>query len=477
MEINPLARIDSFPYRHRLREVMSSPVLTGPEGLVLADAVRLMYEAHSSSIVGVGASGKAIGIFTERDLLRVLSDGGKGLQSTLGEALSRPVMTVAAESYVYVALARMTRFGLRHLVVVDGKGRPVGMVTGRALLKVRATEALVLGDAIQDAAGPAEMKALLGRLPSLAWRLLDDGVEAIDIASVISLVLRDLTARAAELAEQAMMAEGLGGAPAPYAVLVLGSGGRGESLLSFDQDNAIVHRGGEADSAWFLELGRRLSRSLNEAGIPLCKGKVMASEPEWNRSLDAWGEAVRTWVFAVEDQSVLNCDIFFDFQPVRGDEDLAAELRRTAVDMASQSPFFLGYLSQHVARMDIPLGLMGWFITEKGRMDIKKAGLLPLVSTARLRAIRAGIGATGTDDRFAALQEAGQMHDDDLRDLTTVRATLLDIMLRQQLRDIEDGLKPSSRIDPTQLDRAAADRLRWALKRLKTLRQMCGLPG
>ena len=64
-DLAALARIDSFPYRHRLREVMSTPVLTATDSLTLNEAVRKMYEARVSSIVGVDADGRAAGIFTE----------------------------------------------------------------------------------------------------------------------------------------------------------------------------------------------------------------------------------------------------------------------------------------------------------------------------------------------------------------------------------------------------------------------------
>ena len=56
---------------------------------------------------------------------------------------------------------------------------------------------------------------------------------------MISRELVAATRRAAELAETALAAEGEE-PPQPYVVLVLGSAGRGESLLALDQDNAIV---------------------------------------------------------------------------------------------------------------------------------------------------------------------------------------------------------------------------------------------
>ena len=79
-------------------------------------------------------------------------------------------------------------------------------------------------------------------------------------------------------------------------MLVLGSGGRGESLLAPDQDNAIVHEGSEADDPWFKEVAERIADLLDAAGIPYCMGKVMASNAIWRRSLTGWEEEVLRWL-------------------------------------------------------------------------------------------------------------------------------------------------------------------------------------
>ena len=391
--------------------------------------------------------------------------------------MTKPVATVPADAFVYVALARMTRMGLRHLVVVDDDKRPLGMITGRALLKVRATEALVLGDSVENARNGQDMRAVIEKLPMLARSLLDEGVTARNIASVISLVLRDMTTRAAELAELSLQDDGWGSAPARYAVLILGSGGRGESLLAFDQDNAIVHAGKTSDDAWFAELGKRLNDILHAAGIPFCDGGVMARETKWRKSLEEWRDEVHGWVYSVENQTVMYCDIFFDFQPVWGDRALAEELRTMAMEKAAQSAFFLRYLAQNVAGMDGSLGLFGNFVTKQGRLNAKKFGLLPLVSAARMRAIRGHISATSTDERFAALKDAGALHEDDLRDFIEVREVVLRVMLEQQLADLAMQIPPSARIDPKRYDKRTRARLRWAFKRLKTLKFVCGVGG
>lgn len=477
-DVAALARIDSFPYQHRLHEVMSTPVLTAPPELSLKESIDRMYEARVSSIVAVDGAGRATGILTERDLLRLLSTSGtKGLDATLGQVMTRPVAAVDGNAFVYVALGKMTRLGLRHLVVVDGERRPIGMVTGRALLKVRATDALVLGDSVQEARNAGDMVAVMAALPRLANSLLAEGLSARSISSVIALVIRDLTARATELAEASLAEDGWGAPPAPYAMLVLGSAGRGESLLVFDQDNAIVHQGGGADDVWFAELGKRVNQMLNDAGIPFCDGGVMAREPKWRKSLEEWKDEVHHWVYAVENQTVMYCDIFFDFQPVWGDRALAEELRVYAVEKAAQSAFFMQYLAQHVAKMEVSLGLFGEFITKQGRLNAKKFGLLPLVSAARFRAIRAHVMQTGTDERYTQIKDQGLLHEDDWRDFLEVREVVMRMMLDQQLADLTAGIPPSARIDPKRFGKQSRDRLRWCFKRLKTLKYICGVAG
>lgn len=477
-DVSSLARLDSFPYRHKLSEVMARPVLTGHEDLSLAEACDRMDAAKVSSLVVVDTDGRAVGIVTERDVLRSLARRrGDALDARLAEVMSTPVRTVSGDAYLYVGIARMTRLGLRHLVVADEMGRPIGMITGRALLKVRASQALVIGDDVSEAETAADMERARNALPALAGNLLAEGVTARNIAAIISTVLRDMTGRAAQLAETAMAQDGWGPAPARWALLVLGSGGRGESLLTFDQDNAIVHDGTRMDDPWFAEFGRRLNDILHEAGIPYCDGDVMARNPFWRRSLEDWKTEIRHWVFEPQMQTVMNVDIFFDFVAVHGDGALALELKQYAIDTAATSAFFVQFLSQNVANMDVPLGIFGEFTTIHGRLNAKKFGLLPITAAARAKAVKNRILATSSAERYGALNAAGLMHDDDLSSLLETHETILRLMLEQQLADIAAGLQPSARIEPRKLPRPTQRRLKAAFKRIRTLKLMVGAPG
>lgn len=472
-DLSSLTRLDSFPYRHRLSEVMAHPVLTGSGDLSLLEACDRMDQAKVSSLVVVDGEGRARGIVTERDVMRVIARSrAAALDLRLAEMMSTPVRTVAADAFVYVGIARMTRLGLRHLVVVDTAGRPIGMVTGRALLKVRAGHALVIGDDIDQASLPRDLDRARRALPDLAADLLRDGVSARDVSAVISTVLRDITRRAAELAEQSMLADGWGAAPAAWALLVLGSAGRGESLLSFDQDNALVHQGTGTDDTWFAELGRRLNDMLNEVGIPYCDGEVMARNPAWRRSLEDWKEEIRRWVFQPELKTMMYVDIFFDFTCVYGDYALAATLKHFSIDVAAASALFVQFLAFNVQQMDVPIGLFGRFATTQGRLNAKKVGLLPLVSAARAKAVRGRIEAVATADRYAALQDAGAIHPEDLAGLMEAHEIIQGMMLEQQLSDIDAGLKPTARIEPKRFPVYRQKMLKTAFHRIRTLKAL-----
>jgi CBS domain-containing protein len=469
MDVSGLERIDSFPYRHRVADVMRAPAVTAPPAMTLAEGVRRMNEAGVSSLV-VTANGRPVGIVTERDLLRAVAErGGGGLALSLSAIMSSPVETVAPDVFVYVALARMARRGLRHLAVIDHDGRLAGVVTAGALLRQRAGHGLALADEVQRAEDPAAMAAVMHQMPALARGLLAEGTEAREVAAVISAVVRDITARSAELAEAKLVEEGLGPPPAPYACLVLGSAGRGESLLVPDQDNAVVHAGDADDAPWFAAFGRHLADLLDAAGVPYCKGKVMASEPLWRHTLAGWEDLIDRWVGAPKPEDLLNVDIFFDFVPVHGDRALAARLRSHATEVAARAPAFLRLLAEAMKSMHPPFGLFGGVRTKGGRVDLKAGGLLPLVTGARLMALKCASPATSTLARLAAARESGALNAEDAAGLAEGHELLLGLVLDQQITDVAAGTPPSTKVELARLARPLRRRLVDVLREIDTI--------
>jgi CBS domain-containing protein len=462
---------DSFPYRHRVRAVMGTPPqFIAPDTHIREAAARMRALRIGSLLVQGAEQGRAAGIVTERDVLdAVAQDGPLALERPVSSIMSAPVVTVPENAMLHVAMGRMERLAIRHLAAVDQGGRIVGIVSSRALLKLRAGKELALGDAVATARDAAALKAVQAGLPELARVLRDDETSAPKIATVISATLRDTTQRAAELAEAAMAADGWGAPPARYALLVLGSGGRGESLLAADQDNAIVHTGGERDDTWFAELGKRVADQLNEAGIPYCKGGIMAANAAWRRSLASWEEQIAEWTARAEGENLLNVDIFYDFRRAHGDPELADTLRHMAIEAAAKVPLFLRLLAKEVEEAGTALGLLGRLRLEDGRVDLKRGGTMKLVAFGRLLALKCRVTATGTADRLRGGAAAARLPGDEAERLIALLSTLMGFVIDQQLVDIAAGVAPSSRIAPAGVSREARARLKAALKGLDGL--------
>lgn len=460
-----LVRLDSYPYRHRARDVMR-PVVTVEASLTLPEASRAMIDNELSSLI-VRGDGEP-GIVTERDILWALAnrpDSERAL--TVGEIMNRPVETVHHDDYIYRAIGRMDRKKFRHLGVVDDGGQITGVLSARRLLAQRATSAIVLGDEIEHAPDVEALGLARAKLAAVARSLTDEGIDARMVAAIISTELRALNARAAELAEQWMAEQGRGRPPCRYALLILGSAGRGESLLSADQDNALVFEHGEAggpEDEWFAAFGERVADILDTAGVPYCTGGVMAKNDVWRHSLEDWRGVIDGWLRRSRAQDILEVDIFFDARCVHGETALAQDAIDYAWEKAADTPVFLTMLAENARQEASPFTLLGSLRTDdQGRIDLKRYGLLPIFTGARMLAIKNRKRIMSTPDRLAALKASDHYSHSDLDRLDNAHRTLLSAMLHQQLADMDAGIAPSSKVAPKLLPRAMQGEIKTAL--------------
>jgi CBS domain-containing protein len=474
-----LGRVDTFVYSHRVADIMTSPVITVANDTPLSQAMEIMASRAISSVF-VTPSGEALlpvdrySIVTERDAIRhIVLRGSAALEDPVGSIGSRPIRTIREQAFLYRAVGRMTRMGFRHLGVHSEANTLVGVVSARDLLKLRDGPAVELTDAIDEAASSTELALAWSTLPRVVQSLTAEQVDARLIAQIISEEIRSMTRRAAILASQAMQDEGLGDPPCPFSILVLGSGGRGESLLVPDQDNAIVFETGEPDGpedAWFAELGARTAEILDTAGIPYCTGGVMAKNPEWRGSVHTWHSRIDRWLRQSRQQDLLNVDIFFDAAPVHGTLSLGHALFDYAYAKGSRDTAFAKLLGERLASVHSPLSLFGRLKTRDGRLDIKMHILFPVASAARALAIRHDITQRSTRQRLEGLTALGLGNDGDLTAMQQAHALGLTLLLAQQSHDISQGRKPTTSIDLATLSR----RQRVELK--KTLAELQNIP-
>lgn len=464
-----LDRLDSYVYRHRLQEIMNVPEFVAGDADLKEVARRLQTSRVGAVLVHSVGDRDDLGIVTEKDLVDAIATGNEQVLSTSArDHASWPVACIPQSAFVYQAIGRMQRLGTGHLAVVNEAGQVKGVVAARALLEGRRAHAILLGDRVMTAASADELALAADELPAVARGLLDGGMTATAIAAVISDALHHLAVRAASLTEERMQSEGHGAAPVPWALLMLGSAGRGESLLAPDQDNAIVYLGSSRHDPWFETFARAFVDTLNEAGVPYCSGDVMASNPAWRRTLADWNQQIAAWLDMQTADCLHNINAFFDMKAIYGDARVADELQGNAVGMATSHRATLGRMAKVLSGLRPPLGFFGGFEQESGRLNLKTA-VLPLVTAARILALLVGSTAQSTVDRLREAATGARLTAEQAERYSDIYEFLMGVVLAQQLHDLEHGVAPSTRVDVSQLDIEKRRHLREALRQIDRL--------
>jgi len=113
----------------------SKPVYASPEDTV-EEAARIMASHNVGSVPVVDEGGRLVGIFTERDLVRLVAKYGKSaLDMRLGEVMTRNPVTASPDEPLPELAHKMIEHGFRHIPVVDSEGRLLGVVSIRRVLR------------------------------------------------------------------------------------------------------------------------------------------------------------------------------------------------------------------------------------------------------------------------------------------------------------------------------------------------------
>jgi len=113
--------------------MMIEDVVTAKSNITAKDAVRTLREKNVGSIVITDNSQKCIGIFTERDAIRIMTSD-ISLDTPIEQVMSKNVITIGKEASLEEVRRLTTSHGIRHLPVVDSKGRLVGLISVRKLI-------------------------------------------------------------------------------------------------------------------------------------------------------------------------------------------------------------------------------------------------------------------------------------------------------------------------------------------------------
>ncbi len=120
------------------------------ESATLKECAELLEKRKVGAMVILNEAGSLIGVISERDIVRnIAKSGAAALSATVGQAMTRQVLTARPRDTVESAMSRMTDRRIRHLPVLEG-GRMIGVVSIGDLVKWRLAEADAEVEAIRS---------------------------------------------------------------------------------------------------------------------------------------------------------------------------------------------------------------------------------------------------------------------------------------------------------------------------------------
>jgi CBS domain-containing protein len=466
----PVASPAGRPVRELIR---AEPLLCDPSTTVRDAARRMLDGGVTCAVVDLG---DRLGIVTDRDIRARVVAAGAGPDTPLSEVMSAPAWTVAADRTGTEALLEMLDHGVRHLPVLDAQRRLIGVLDDVDLMSSERRAPFRIREQIARGPDAAAVAEAALQLPDTVIALHDADLPAAAISRAIASVHDSAARRLIELAHA-----DLGAPPVPYTWLATGSFGRFEPFPGSDIDCAIAWDGPDDD----LELRRalqtlaeRVLADLAGCGFQADTNGVVASNPLFARSIDAWEEAAHAWVEDPDrDRGLMLMSVVVESDPVWGATS-AAERISNAFANSPKRRLLLRRLAQAAIAARPPTGFRRHRVLHLGRevkaLDIKKGGLLPIESLARWSGLSAGVGAATTRARIEASEAAGTLSSDHAAILRDAFELVCELRMEHQVSQLRRRQPPDNLIDPAGLTPLTRTSLKEAFRAVARIQRVVG---
>ncbi len=291
---------------------------------------------------------------------------------------------------------------------------------------------------LAGAVGQAPTQGVVGELgqglAAVLVGLVDAGAGGEVVGRAGGFVIDSMARRLIELCR-----EEAGPPPTSYAWIALGSLGRCERTLIGDQDHALVFADpGSIADAYFAHLAEYVTSGLEQAGIPRCPSRVIATQLAFRRSRDDWVRQLESWIGS-DQQAAFFAEIAFDYRRVAGNlSELVPQLDRLTA--GAHHLAFLRRLAGLAISHPFPLHPLGAIDFEPvpggGRqLDVKAAVINPMTELARFFALASGVVTSSTYRRLRQVAATASEWSKPARSLLPVFTELQNLRLRHQARE------------------------------------------
>ena len=474
---SPVRDINRGALARPVRSIMSRPVTCAPDTR-LRDALALMRKRSIGGLVVTDADNRLLGMLTRASLAEAVLIQEAQADDAVLSAACQQAHTVEPNTPLWQVQEIQQHFGTKYVVVVD-QDAPIGVVAQSDILRALIASPGVLTPHVAQTNDLQELVELKARLVEEAADIREANHWARAAVRFLSETHLAIQRRVVALSLDWMRDQGHGEPPAPFAILIMGSGGRKEMLLNPDQDNGLILADTQqahepATQRWFACFGNRLNEGLAHVGYPLCPGDIMARNPVYRQTLKQWQQQVTSIADNPTEAAARWSNIVFDFTTLYGDDALTAVLWQHVLETTSAHPRLFTRMAADDARSRPALGFFHQLVAttwdaEGAHIDLKRNGLRLIADATRIFALQAGVRAQNTSDRLAALVRLGTFSEAFSTSVGDAYEALLDLLLAHQIEQARAGEAFNTLIDPKTLSEQNRATLRLAMRMVKRL--------
>ncbi|WP_201527468.1 DUF294 nucleotidyltransferase-like domain-containing protein [Psychrobacter frigidicola] len=472
----------SYTAQQEVQQIMLQPVTDVtllPVHIIDADS-SLHHAAHTMTEAGLKhvlvrptghlseapSSDRALGILTDSDICRAVSEQQDPATTTCQHYASFNLHTIDADDEIGDAMLTMTRYRIHRLPIIDADGKVVGILGQSDMLAHIGHHSQLISIEIEQAKDLTSLHTAVELIGRYIRAQQQNGVKI----GIVSRMVQTLNAQVFTKLWQLIVPDEV---VKNTCVIVMGSEGRGEQIMRTDQDNALIIRDGfsHPDLAEFADT---FNNHLAILGYPLCDGNIMMTNPMWRQPLKPFKSQISLWFRNTDPMHSIYLSAILDGEYVCGDKSLLTQIRGHLKTAHQHSdPMFV----RQFARAALQFGEVNqwWqkFVPLIGKpsshdIDLKKAGLFPLVHGIRALALENDIlQVPSTKDRLKALVQ--------IQALTQERADTLgealEFFMAQRLAvALSTADKYAHQVDPTTLSALERDVLKECLAVVKSFK-------
>ncbi len=420
----------------------------------LIDAIEKSIEYKTSTIIVKNKKGE-YGIITDSLLkMKVLLDN-RDLSIPVRDIAIFPLFTVNNDDYLFEALTLLIKNNFKRMGVVNSDGEMIGVVEQIDILSHFANHSYVVDSQIRKATSIIDLKNASAGFINIITNLNAKGVKVNHISNLIGQLNTKVYRKLYELIVPEILQKSA-------CFIVMGSEGRNEQILKTDQDNALVVCN-NTDVEAYRPYMNKIIDTLVDFGYPRCEGNIMVSNPFWCKHVKDFEKETNRWIEAPDMQNYMDLAIFFDSFAVAGDKSLLIELKDHLFHKLHDQGVFMAYFAKATLAFETPNKIAN-FMTTVHEIDIKKAGVFPIVQGIRSLALREKIRETTTVKRIKILEQKNVLSHEIAHELLEAFDVLGTLRLKSQINQLNNNKKIDNIIDTHVLGKIERDLLKDSFK-------------